>query len=65
MEQAGLRVKTALLFDRLTELKGPEGMRDWIDMFMKVPFLRPQLFIDGKWHADYVRLRMKAIKEET
>jgi len=84
VEQAGLRVKTALLFDRLTELKGPEGMRDWIDMFMKVPFepvkdkqvaeqikqqaiasLRPQLFIDGKWHADYVRLRMKAIKEET
>ncbi len=81
VEQAGLTVKTALLFDRFTELKGSDGMRDWINMFVHRPFeavkddalkekikqqavdsLRPSLFIDGKWYADYVRLRMKAIK---
>ena len=81
VEQAGLSVKTALLFDRFTELKGVDGMRDWINMFVHRPFemvkndevkerikqqavdaLRPSLFINGKWYADYVRLRMKAIK---
>ena len=81
VEQAGFLIETALLFDRLTELKGPDGLYDWINMFVKVPFeaigdedtkeqikqkavasLRPKLYIDGKWYADYVRLRMKAIK---
>ena len=81
VEQAGMRVKTALLFDRFTELKGPDGMYDWIEMFVKRPFavireetvrekikqqavaaLRPDLFINGTWFADYVRLRMKAVK---
>ena len=81
VEQAGLLVQTALLFDRFTELKGADGMRDWINMFVHRPFekvkddavkerikqqaveaLRPSLFINGKWYADYVRLRMKAIK---
>ena len=81
VEQAGLLVKTALLFDRFTELKGADGMRDWINMFVHRPFekvkddavkeqikqqavdaLRSSLFINGKWYADYVRLRMKAIK---
>ena len=81
MEQARFLIETALLFDRLTELKGPDGLYDWINMFVKVPFeaignedtkekikqkavasLRPKLYIDGKWYADYVRLRMKAIK---
>ena len=68
-------------FDRMTELKGDDGLFDWIDMFIKKPFesideeskvriirkvvdkLKPQLFHDGKWYADYVRIRMKAIKE--
>lgn len=27
-----------------------------------VCLLKPKLFIDGKWYADYVRLRMKAIR---
>ena len=81
VEQAGFAVRTALLFDRFTELKGADGMRDWINMFVHRPFemvkddavkeqiklqaiesMRSQLFIDGKWYADYVRLRMKAIK---
>ena len=73
-------MRTAPLFDRPTELKGKDGLRDWIEMFVKVPFakvkeddkeaiiegaveqLEPVLYKNGKWHADYVRLRMKALK---
>ena len=79
LEDAGFKVVYALLFDRPTPLaNGEDGMRDWIDMFVKAPFesvdddvrgvivadavehLRPKLFRDGEWTADYVRLRMKA-----
>ena len=80
VERAGFQVRTALLFDRPTELKGKDGLRDWIEMFVKVPFagvkeddriaiidgavrrLEPVLYRNGKWHADYVRLRMKAVR---
>lgn len=81
LENAGFRVKYAVLFDRLTELKGENGMEDWIKMFIKMPFtavqseqekeeiinqavteLKKDLFIDGKWYADYVRIRMKAVR---
>lgn len=82
VEAAGLRVTDAFLFDRPTRLEGPDGMADWIRMFVKRPFdgldnalatelvsaavdeLRgdPELFRDGAWYADYVRLRMRAIK---
>lgn len=80
MEAAGFEVRCALLFDRMTELIGPNGLHDWIRMFVKKPFegipeseseqimsevvdeLRPQLYWNGKWHADYVRLRCKALK---
>lgn len=59
---------------------GDDGLRDWIEMFVKVPFagvkeedrlaiiegaveqLEPVLYKNGKWHADYVRLRMKAVR---
>lgn len=66
----------------MTELKGPEGLKEWIKMFDKTPFsvvkkeeekeaimdqavrqLEKDLFRNGKWYADYVRLRMKAVKE--
>ncbi len=81
LESAGFQVKYALLFDRPTELKGENGMKDWIKMFVKTPFtvieskgereeiinqtvekLRSGLFINGKWYADYVRIRMKAVR---
>lgn len=81
LENTGFRVKYAVLFDRLTELKGENGLKDWINMFIKTPFsvignekekeaiidkavddLRNVLYHDGKWYADYVRIRMKAIK---
>ena len=81
LENTGFRVKYAALFDRPTELKGEDGLKDWINMFVKTPFeivqaeqekesiinkaieaLRNDLFIDEKWYADYVRIRMKAIR---
>ena len=81
LENAGFRVRYAVLFDRMTELKGENGLKDWINMFVKTPFtvieneeekniiidktvdrLKDILYRDGKWYADYVRLRMKAIK---
>ena len=81
LENTGFRVKYAVLFDRLTELKGENGLKDWINMFVKTPFsvvktdqmkeliidkaievLRSDLYIDNKWYADYVRIRMKAVR---
>lgn len=81
LENTGFRVRYAALFDRPTELKGENGLKDWINMFVKTPFsvienediretiidkavddLRKVLYKDGKWYADYVRIRIKAIK---
>lgn len=80
LEEAGFKVEYAVLFDRLTELAGGDGLRDWIYMFVKKPFegmnegekesiiqeavarLKPELYRKGKWYADYVRIRFKAIK---
>ncbi len=81
LEQAGFLVQYAHLFDRPTPLKGEDGMKDWIQMFLKTPLsivpmepereeildqaieqMRPELYQDEQWIADYVRLRMKAIR---
>lgn len=81
LEKSGFKVQYATLFERPTELKGDDGLKDWIFMFDKTPLsavktseereaiadkavnsLRKELFINGKWYADYVRLRMKAIR---
>ena len=81
LENAGFRVRYAILFDRPTELKGEKGLKDWINMFVKTPFsaienieereaikdkvvnnLSNILYKDGKWYADYVRIRIKAIR---
>ena len=81
LESAGFQVQYAVLFDRLTELKGENGLKDWINMFVKTPFLivkteqekieivdkavkalRNDLLINEKWYADYVRIRMKAVR---
>lgn len=82
LEAAGFTVKYAVLFDRPTALKGNNGMRDWLSMFVKVPFddveeavkmeiidkvvssVRPVLYRDGTWYSDYVRLRIRAVKEK-
>lgn len=81
VEQAGFLVRYAVLFDRPTELKGSDGLRDWIRMFVKTPFaavedaereevisqsverLKGSLYREGRWYADYVRIRMKAVRE--
>ena len=82
VEQAGFQVRYAVLFVRPTELKGEHGLKDWIDMFVKTPFLavaspedaesiktmavrnlKHVLYKNGKWYADYVRIRMKAYKD--
>lgn len=80
LEHEGIQVRFATLFDRMTELKGEDGLSDWIRMFVKTPFknldsslqdhivrntvqsLESRLYHDGKWYADYVRLRIKAVK---
>lgn len=38
LENAGLRVETALLFDRPTPQNSAHGVIDWINMFVKTPF---------------------------
>ena len=80
VEAAGLRVTHAFLFDRPSALTGPDGMADWIRMFVRRPCegmepalearivaeavdeLRPEMLRDGTWYADYVRLRMRAVR---
>ncbi|AEV29028.1 trans-aconitate methyltransferase [Sphaerochaeta pleomorpha str. Grapes] len=38
LEQAGLLVTYASLFDRPTKMEGTKGLRNWIDMFVTAPF---------------------------
>lgn len=79
LEQAGFKVTYMSLFDRMTELKGENGLEDWIKLFVRKPFenmedgdrdniikqsadlLKKDLFQQGIWYADYVRIRGKAI----
>lgn len=72
LERHGLEVELMMLVDRLTPLEGGEnGMREWVAMFRpdnRRPLeeveaeLRPRLFCDGRWFADYRRLRFVARK---
>ena len=80
LESAGLEVRSALLFDRLTPLEGSDGMGQWLRQFAAYYFealpreqaveaqrevieeLRPVLFKENRWHADYRRLRITAVK---
>jgi trans-aconitate methyltransferase len=64
--------------DRPTPLEGPEGLRAWVRMFRpaaleRVPdvdaffqrmedLARPFLYVKDAWHADYRRLRVRAIR---
>jgi SAM-dependent methyltransferase len=71
LERNGFEVQAAWHFDRLTTLdEGEDAMRDWIATFRAdwsqhaaemEELLRPTLYIDGRWHMDYVRLRFQAI----
>ena len=72
LERHGLEVLEATIFDRPTKLEGGEsGLREWIHTFRPdnkrrlsevEDELRPVLFRDGHWTADYRRLRVLARK---
>ena len=72
LERHGLEVTNAVIFDRPTPLEGgAAGLRDWVATFRPdntrpmdevEQELRPALFHDGQWVADYRRLRMVARK---
>jgi len=74
LERHGLAVTSAALFPRPTRMDGEGGLREWMQMFgTRFPVderglsrleehLRPQLFRDGAWWIDYVRLRVVAEK---
>ena len=46
LEQTGFRVTYATLFDRMTPLKGENGLYDWLCMFIKTPFA--EISVDEK-----------------
>lgn len=69
LEQNGVEVTSAVLFDRPTVVEGESGLRDWLGMFFKPPLpeekirqmeleLRPKLFNGTDWEIDYRRLRV-------
>ncbi len=73
LERHGFEIRYASLFDRPTELEDSErGMRDWLAMFggpeLKAiaaeieEAVRPELFRNGRWYADYRRLRIAGVK---
>lgn len=78
LEKVGFKTTYAVMFDRLTPLEGVHGVRDWINTFLNNSLsamperadiasaaeedVKESLFTDGKWYADYVRLRMRAVK---
>jgi trans-aconitate methyltransferase len=72
LERNGFEVTFMTLFDRPTPLEGGEnGMREWIQTFRGdntrpveevEAELRPRLFQDGRWVADYRRLRFIAVR---
>ncbi len=72
LERHGLEVINAVIFDRPTPLEGgAAGLRDWVETFRpdnSRPLdeietdLKTALFHDGRWVADYRRLRIIALK---
>ncbi|AXA33682.1 class I SAM-dependent methyltransferase [Francisella adeliensis] len=78
LEKNGFEVRYALLFNRPTLLEGKNGLANWVSTFRsnlldqisnKDAFLKEvqnvaktKLYKNGKWYADYVRLRMIAYK---
>ena len=78
LEAGGFAVELAMLFDRPTVLDGDAGLADWVRMFRpaavgavgdRAAFLaaldlhgRSTLYRDGRWWADYRRLRVRAVR---
>ncbi|GAA3760713.1 class I SAM-dependent methyltransferase [Salinactinospora qingdaonensis] len=78
LERAGFEVDSVVLFDRPTPLTGEDGLAVWVRMFGAHLLdgvadsegflaelshqLRPHLYRDETWWADYRRLRVSACK---
>jgi trans-aconitate methyltransferase len=72
LEKHDFEVTLMTLFDRPTKLEGGEGgLREWVETFRAdntrpmeevEAELRPTLFHDGSWFADYRRLRFVAVR---
>ena len=71
LERNGMLVTSAALFPRPTKVEGEAGFAEWLAMFFKPPLpnelvrqmeleLRPELYREGAWYLDYVRLRVTA-----
>lgn len=77
VENVGLEVRSAWLFDRPTVLDGTAGLENWVRMFATFLLdgvdeavffqaledrVRGALWRNGAWWADYRRLRLVAVK---
>jgi len=80
LEENGFRVRFAAHFDRETELKDEQGIKNWLRQFGRAYLegldadivndlltdveeqVRPANFREGKWYADYKRLRVMAVR---
>lgn len=78
LEDAGFEVRQAVLFDRPTELDGPDGLASWLSQFgdplfgdcpereaiaaRTVEALRGERFDGETWTLDYRRLRFVAVR---
>ena len=79
LEARGFEVTYAKLYDRPTKLEGEKGLANWLTMFAANRLdrilsqkaiikqiesqLRPYLYQDGNWIADYRRIQIVAIKQ--
>lgn len=81
LEKTGFKIEYAALFDRPTPQNGPDGLANWIRMFVKKPFegmeealkeeilsdtvsgLKKQLYLNGSWIVDYVRIQFRAVRQ--
>ena len=74
LEEGGLEVRSAMLFDRPTPVEGENGLEDWLVMFGGSLGLSPEqraeicerlrgrMYRDGAWMIDYRRLRVFAVR---
>lgn len=76
VEDSGMEIRQLDFYDRPTKLAGPDGLADWLQMFADetladvpqevlgdaITRVRPTLWYDDAWYADYRRLRFRAVK---
>jgi trans-aconitate methyltransferase len=60
MEQVGLTVTYATLFDRPSKMEGEEGLRNWISMFVTAPFVN----LDSSLQKELIAEAEEAVREK-